>query len=501
MTRSPTLWVDVDDLVQYLVHHSRPSGIQRVTFEICQALHRLDDGAGRVRFVRRGRGPTDIVTVGWDRLAAAFRLISDPEAEPAATGAVMRPADPPAPEPAPRAALDAVGTDTRQILREGLVLQGRALLMLARLPLLAGAHVAGGLAARVRAHSLARTQARQRAAMSDAQYGMLAGVSLKALAAPGDSFVVLGSPWIHRDYVRTVRWARDERRMRFALLVYDLVPLRRPEWCDRGIINSFVDWHKSVLPLADQIFAISRATAADVTAWAGELGMALHNPVRAVPMGTGLNHGRGDAAPAAHLPPPGSYVLFVSTIEARKNHALLLRVWRRLLAELPHAQVPTLVFAGRVGWLVADLMQQLDNAGWLDGKIRLVRDPTDAELVALYRDCRFTLFPSLFEGWGLPVSESLALGRPCIASDRTSLPEAGGELARYFDPENLDDACRTIRAVIEDPAGLEAWRAQVAREFRHVPWEDSAAIIRRTLGALDTRRPVDPPVVAPLEFH
>ena len=179
----------------------------------------------------------------------------------------------------------------------------------------------------------------------------------------------------------------------------------------------------------------------------------------------------GNAAPEAEtglsdLPEPGSYVLFVSTLEARKNHALLFRVWRRLLSEMPREQVPTLVFAGRVGWLVADLMQQLENAEWLGGKIRLVRDPSDEELLALYRGCRFTLYPSLYEGWGLPVSESLALGRPCIASNRTSLPEAGGALARYFDPDDLDDACATIRAVIEDPEGLEAWRERVAREFR-----------------------------------
>ena len=480
MPQPSTLWVDVDDLVQYLVHHNRPSGIQRVTFEICQALHRLDAGAGRVRFVRRGGGPTDLVTVDWDRLAAAFGLISNPKATTTQARALAAVAPAPAADPVAVAA----DAGVRQIALAGLALQGRALSMLARLPLRVGAHAIGRLRARSHARGAARKQARQRRAMSDAQYAMLAGVSLGGLAAPGDSFVVLGSPWIHRDYVRTVRWARDERRMWFALLVYDLVPVRRPEWCDRGIINAFADWYRSVLPLADQIFTISRATADDVVAWAGELGMVLHNPVRPVPMGTGLHHVHGpDAADISHLPAPGSYVLFVSTVEARKNHALLFRVWRRLLAELPHAQVPVLVFAGRVGWLVADLMQQLDNADWLDGKVRLVRDPTDAELVALYQGCRFTVFPSLFEGWGLPVSESLALGRPCIASNRTSLPEAGGELARYFDPENLDEAFQVIRAVIEDPKGLEAWTARVAREFRHVPWEDSAAIIRQTLDA------------------
>jgi glycosyltransferase involved in cell wall biosynthesis len=108
-------------------------------------------------------------------------------------------------------------------------------------------------------------------------------------------------------------------------------------------------------------------------------------------------------------------------------------------------------------------MQQLENVDWLDGKIRLMRDPTDAELAALYRGCQFTVFPSLFEdeGWGLPVSESPERGRPCPASNCTSLPEAGGELARYFDPENTEDAYRTIRAVIEDPEGLEEGSARV----------------------------------------
>jgi glycosyltransferase involved in cell wall biosynthesis len=131
------------------------------------------------------------------------------------------------------------------------------------------------------------------------------------------------------------------------------------------------------------------------------------------------------------------------------------------------------------------LLQQIENTNWLDGKICLLRDPTDAELIALYRGCQFTVFPSLFEGWGLPVSESLALGRPCIASNRTSLPEAGGELARYFDPENLDDAYQVVRDVVENPAALEAWRERVVREFRHVPWECSARVIRDTLDALD----------------
>ncbi len=295
---------------------------------------------------------------------------------------------------------------------------------------------------------------------------------------PGDCLAVFGSPWFHDDYVKTVRWVRDELRMRFALLIHDLIPVRRPEWCDRSVITTFAAWHQSVLPLVDQIFANSRYTAADITSWMQTSGLELPNAVRPVPIGTGLPPQSGhSAAVASQLPAPGSYVLFVSTLEARKNHMLLFRVWRRLLADLPPDRVPTLVFAGNVGWLVSDLMQQLENADWLGGAIQLISQASDEELRALYRGCRFTLFPSFHEGWGLPVSESLALGQPCLASNSTSLPESGGDFARYFDPENFEDAYRAVRAVLDDPAGLEEWRLRVQRDFRPVQWSDSAAAI------------------------
>jgi glycosyltransferase involved in cell wall biosynthesis len=307
---------------------------------------------------------------------------------------------------------------------------------------------------------------------------------LRDLASPGDNLVVLGSPWAHADYASTVRWARDDLRMRFALLIHDLIPLRRPEWCDRFLILAFANWHRAVLPLADAVFSNSLATAADITAWTQENNIPLARPVRPLPIGTGLHlplAATQEIAAGTALPAHRTYALFVSTIEARKNHVLLFRVWRRLLADLPHDQVPILVFAGRVGWLVNDLMQQLENANWLGGKIRFVRDPTDLELASLYRGCLFTLFPSLYEGWGLPVSESLALGCPCLSSNRTSLPEAGGDLARYFDPENLEEAYRAIRRVIEDGAELQAWRERVVSEFRPVTWESSARTLRGAL--------------------
>jgi glycosyltransferase involved in cell wall biosynthesis len=483
-----TLWVDIDDLLHYLAHHSRPSGIQRVTFEICAALHRDDAGAGRVGFVRRDGGPRDLVTLPWQDVAAIFDRLANPDAPVRRAQSRTRSIG----DAIARLRRPVGGTRPWPILGRAAAAQGLALLQLARLPFATA--TASAQWARQAVLTRAARAARQRAMAASRSRLLAPGRPLAKVASPGDTLLVLGSPWAREDYVRTVRWVRDELRMRFALLVHDLIPLRRPEWCDRNVTRGFVDWHRAVLPFADQIFSNSRATATDVSDWTRANGIVLTNPVQPVPIGTGLGIGSAlgpaeaaapaETGPSPDLPSPGSYVLFVSTLEARKNHVLLFRVWRRLLSDLPRDAVPTLVFAGRVGWLVSDLMQQLENARWLDGKICMIHDPTDTELAALYRGCRFTLFPSLHEGWGLPISESLAQGRPCLASNRTSLPEAGGDLARYFDPDNLADAYRAVRAVIDDPAGLEAWRQRVAREFRPVAWAQSAAVIHATLDAL-----------------
>jgi glycosyltransferase involved in cell wall biosynthesis len=112
----------------------------------------------------------------------------------------------------------------------------------------------------------------------------------------------------------------------------------------------------------------------------------------------------------------------------------------------------------------------------------VVDKPSDTEIAALYQGCLFTLYPSLYEGWGLPITESLAFGKPCLIADRTSLPEAGGSLVRQFDPENLNDAYAKIRGTIMDPEGLARWEEQVRREFRPVPWTASAEALLATLG-------------------
>jgi glycosyltransferase involved in cell wall biosynthesis len=111
-------------------------------------------------------------------------------------------------------------------------------------------------------------------------------------------------------------------------------------------------------------------------------------------------------------------VLFVSTSEIRKDHRLLVRVWRRLIARHGTEAVPALIFAGQIGWMVDDLLADLAASGHLGGKTEHKPGLSDEELDGAYRSCLFTVFPSLCEGWGLPIAESLAHGKFCVASNR-----------------------------------------------------------------------------------
>ncbi len=519
------LWVDVEDLFVHAAESGRRmSGIQRFEAELCRAL-RAEAEAGAlsevsaVRFLRHETFRLAFYEVSWAELVTLFgRLSAEPKATPpsqppapalavveAAPAPAIAEEAAPAPEPVvllpafrqsmPRRVASQVPPSIRHPIAAALRSQRQAL----RETVSAARAVARAMFPR-RLSSVAAVAAappptdameQPEASPPKVEVATQAVAVVTAPARPpepssgivaGDVLLTAGAAWIFPRYAARVAALR-RRGVRFTLLVHDIIPLRRPEWCHPGHTHTFREWLEVTLPQCDALLTVSKASASEITSYAGASGLDLpHVPV-VVPMGGGFQPPVGlTSAETSHLPPPGSYVMFVSTIEARKNQAFLVRVWRQLLDEMPREKVPTLVFVGHIGGMVDDMFQELRNSGFMAGAVQLIQDPSDAELVMLYRGCRFTLFPSLYEGWGLPVAESMAFGKPCLASDATSIPEVGGSLARYFDPLNVRSAVRAIRALIDDPADLLAWEARVVREHRPTPWADTAhAIVAASL--------------------
>jgi len=469
------LWVDIDDLWDHATGGGRLTGIQRVVIEVCHALLGLSVSQWSLRFVRHNAAhdsfaevPRAVAVEIFDQLRSATRV----------SGAIVL-------DDSPRAR--PVEPHRRRLMRRA----GRRLPADIRLPLARALRLQAKAAGELEKFTVAlgrRAIAAFRGRPQHGGWSRAGNLREFARSATADDVVlVLGAPWGYADYAALAAVIRQRYGVRFALFVHDLLPVRRPEFFSEDTVRTAERWFAAMLRQTDLLLTFSRATAADVEAFMREQRIASTPPVQTIPPGAGFAHGKSNSPPGRwRFAAKRDYALCVSTLEPRKNHALLFRVWKRLLEDMPRAKVPLLVFAGRCGWLTEDLMQQIANTGFLGGKIQLVEDASDDQLAELYRSCLFTVFPSFGEGWGLPVSESLAFGKPCFASDIPTVTEAGGAFARYFDPDSASSAYTLIRSAIDDPEGLRAWAQEIARSFKPASWVATADALIAALDRVTT---------------
>lgn len=290
------------------------------------------------------------------------------------------------------------------------------------------------------------------------------------MAQPGDVIVCLGSPMLDKKYNVSVAKAKKRLGLRYALLLHDILPVVQPDMFDNSLLKPFQRWLPDVVAISDLLLVSSQHGRNELVDYGRRHGFTMP-PVARLKFGAGF---RDLAASEDHSQEtlPKSFVLFVATLEIRKNHRLMVRVWRRLIEKHGFDNVPTLLFIGRMGWKIGDLMAELRAGRFLDGKIVLTSGVSDAMLKRAYAQCLFTIYPSFCEGWGLPVAESLAHGKLCIASNRTALPEAGGEFADYIDPNDEDGALAAVERALFENGYLNARETHIREHYQPPQWED-----------------------------
>ena len=166
------------------------------------------------------------------------------------------------------------------------------------------------------------------------------------------------------------------------------------------------------------------------------------------------------------------FILCVGTLEIRKNGLGLLKAWQHLIHRLGD-RVPQLVFAGKRGWLTEKFDSLLACDVALANKVTILETPTDSDLVALYQRCLFTVYPSLAEGWGLPIGEAAWFGKYCVTSTTTSMPEVCGDLADSVDPNNHEQIAAVIERAIDDDAYLVSKEEAISKAHLRT-WSDVA---------------------------
>jgi glycosyltransferase involved in cell wall biosynthesis len=316
----------------------------------------------------------------------------------------------------------------------------------------------------------------------------LAGLDCEAVLSPYRHELALKTRWLPTveaqldcDAILYPYWPSPPMRRRdappAAVFVHDLAFKLRPgevPWQQRLYMGAVLG---RSLRSAAAVLVPSEATRRDLLACYPITG--LKSKVHVVPEGVTLD------APPGPLPPQleSGFILAVGTIEPRKNYPRLLAAYRHLRREsVPllvgdRPGVPQLVIAGRPGWAYGDTLERIKA----ERGVRYLGHVDDATLSALYRSAAILAFPSLYEGFGLPLLEAMAHGLPAVVGNAGALPELAGDAAILVDPEDVRSIATGLERLLADASLRETLGAAGRQRAAEFTWERAAAKTRDVL--------------------
>lgn len=272
-----------------------------------------------------------------------------------------------------------------------------------------------------------------------------------------------------------IGWTRS-CGMRPVYLLHDLIPITHSEYCNAHAVARHTGRVTNALRTAAGIIVNSHATASDLEAYAQDNNLPLPPVLPAALAGADL---RADAGKADHTTP---YFVCVGTIEARKNHVMLIKLWSRLLRRMG-ANTPQLMIIGQWGANSDPVRELLAKSAELAEHVTIIEQCPDAELGGWIACAQALLMPTLAEGFGLPMVEALALGTPVIASDLPCFREIGQGIPALLAPADTDAWKRAILASVT--GGAERKRQQgLMPSYRPSTWESHFAKVENWFDGL-----------------
>lgn len=178
------------------------------------------------------------------------------------------------------------------------------------------------------------------------------------------------------------------------------------------------------------------------------------------------------------------YLLSVGTIQPRKNYQFLIRAFKKVAENFPHQ----LIISGGKGWLYDEMVAEIE-AQDLRGRVKFIGFVDDADLPTLYSGTELFLFPSLYEGFGLPLLEAMACGVPVISSNSSSLPEVGAETAVYLSPHDSQAWSETMIELLNDPAKRERLSVKGLAHVKMFSWRKTAVKLLQIYNSLQNMTP------------
>lgn len=261
-------------------------------------------------------------------------------------------------------------------------------------------------------------------------------------------------------------------------LIHDLIPVTHPEYCRPGERDRHAGRIRTALEHGAGLIANSRSTLQELSAHAAQIRADMPTTVTA-PLASSLR----PASPGVR-PLQEPYFVILGTIEGRKNHWMMLHVWRQLVERLG-GTAPKLVVIGQRGWECETAFDLLDRCEPLRGHVIEHSTCTDDELNNYLYHSRALLYPSFAEGYGLALIEALTLGVPVIVSDLPAFREVGGEIPEYVDPLDGKRWAELVLEFARPDSRLRALQVERLGGFRQPTWSEHFAIVDGLIGQLN----------------
>lgn len=300
----------------------------------------------------------------------------------------------------------------------------------------------------------------------------------------GSIFLEMDSVWHSRCSRMTLYPELKARGVRIAVFFQDLIPIMWPEYAATETVCAFLGYMTACVTYGDLFISSARTNIEYLQEFMRRIGVKNSAPCTVSWLGADFRK-QGEYKPGKRLEEiaaGGRFLLMVGTVEPRKNHGLVLDAMEEAL----FSQGWQLVIAGRQGWNVQETAERIRNHAQTGCLLHWIEDASDGDIEFLYRHCRFVVFPSFTEGFGLPIVEACGRGVPVLASDHPVLREVGGAYCRYFSAKDSASLICAVREADQEPVYRQMQES--LKEYRAVGWDRVAERVGMALQELEAKR-------------